>query len=281
MGSLDRRRGAAGTSIRGLTGAGRFGAFVLSITASGLFDAGTVEAQDALAEAEALFQEAEFEDALAALDRVEASARFDRDAYLRLLRRKATILFALGDDSWRQSLAILASVAPEEELGAEAPPPLRRAYSEIRGATEAVRLSVEATPTDDGVQLRGEARAIPPGLQASVRVYGRGAEGRWQEGEGELEIEEPPPPALRYYAELLGPGQAILQATGSRSDPQLFTIEEGAEATVVEDGEEEGGVSPWPFVAVGAGVAVAAVVITVILLAVQEPDTRVDLPSPP
>ena len=146
---------------------GWFGALALTAALAGLTPA-SVDAQDPLAQAIALFSEGEFERAREALDALSTDAVADR---ARAVALRARIDAALGDmPAMERDVLWLAALDPEgRTLGPEAVPEVRAAADRARGLVRGLQVRVDARR--EGRRVRIDARARDPrGVGGGVRV---------------------------------------------------------------------------------------------------------------
>lgn len=223
----------------------------------------------------AQLEQAEFEAALAALERAARSDDLRRADVVELFELRALAHVALADVSaLDRDIAALASIAPDHRFPPEAPPELQVMLD--REAEAAGRLAVvgASVGTAAGVRLDAEVENDEGGIVRAVRVHVREGE-RWRTLEPGTSVNAS---VRSYYVEAIGPGGAVVASHGSREVP-LAVETEGAAAVEWpdvfgnqgerdDDGGEEG---PWLWVGIGAGVAVAlGVVLLVVLLSGSE-----------
>jgi len=223
-----------------------------------------------------LLMEAEFEQALEAFARAEASDDLTREDLITLLGARCLAHLAMDDaGALRQDLRRLASIAPDHRWGREAPPELGEAFAQTLEVVEG-ELSVtgSAEPVSGGIAFTGEARADPGGLVREIRIFTRLGDGAWRRRSSGGTQAVPAGQSLDYYVEAIGPGGATLATDGSREEPLTSDAAlAGASLVRQRDDDDGGGISPWVWIGIGAGVLVAAgVVVAILLLGNTEPD---------
>jgi hypothetical protein len=196
--------------------------------------------------------DADFDGALAALERAESSSDLSAADLASLLARRAMVHLAIGDETAMQTdLEQLGALEPDYAFGVWAPPALREAFEHSRPA-HALALVVE--PRADGDRTRFEARVEndPGGLVRSIRIRARIA-GAWTDLDSADPIADAS--ALEYYAEAVGPGTLIVARVASVTEPRRF----GEIASPHGDDS-----ALWWGLGIGAGAAAAIVLIVVI-----------------
>ena len=223
-----------------------------------------------LDEGRAHLEQAEFERALASLDRAASTDDLDRADVVALLELRALAHVALADVSaLDRDIAALASVAPDHRFPPEAPPELQGMLDREAEAGGQLAVVGAAVTTAAGVRLDAQVEHDAGGIVQEVRIHALET-GRWRTLPAGSTVNAR---VRSYYVEAIGPGAAVLASHGSAEAP--LAVEGRASAGVDwpdvfgDDEEDDGGgdEGPWLWVGVGAGIAVAlGVVITVILL---------------
>lgn len=219
-------------------------------------------------EGKELLMEAEFERALEAFARAEEADDLTREDLVQLLGARCLAHLAMDDaGALRQDLRRLASLAPDHRWGREAPPELGEAFAqtlEVVEGTLSVRSRSEGVA--GGVSVSAEAVADHGGLVRELRIFTRRGDGRWRRTRGTQAA--PAGESLDYYVEAIGPGGAVLAQEGSREEPvESEAALSGGSLVRADDDDEGGGISPWVWIGIGAGVLVAAGVVLAIVLA--------------
>jgi hypothetical protein len=225
-------------------------------------------------EGRAAYEEAEFVAALAALSRAEAAADLSIEDLVELYELRAVVHLAMrNEEAMSVDLRRLVAVAPEHAIDTRAPPEVRRAFEEARAASGGpLRLVVEARARESGVTISAETRNDSENLVREIRIAGRtpGADA-WEEV-SDAPLLVAADGVVEYYVEAIGPGGAVLASRGSADDPLRAAPED---ATAPEIVEEDGGVSGWVFVGIGAGVlAVAGAAVALFFVLSPDADTQ-------
>lgn len=266
----------------GLAGGLAAGAFALALA----LVPSVASAHPLVDQAEARFEEADFEGALEAFAQAELATDLTRNDLLLVYLRRALVHHAMGQlDAIDMDLFRLATLEPHYRLGREVPPQVRdRFAAQSRRVEERLRVKVEATEARGGVRIRAQVTDDLAALVTAVRFGVRTAGGVWQRSDGAaLEVMGEPDSELEFYAEAIGPGGAVLASEGTSTAPRRSTIEVLLAPPVVGPGPVDGGgggVPAWPFL-VGGGVLVAAALTVVILFATGSSDsTQLSFPMP-
>ncbi len=218
-------------------------------------------------EGKELLMEAEFERALEAFARAEERDDLTREDLVELLGARSLAHLAMDDaGALRQDLRQLASLDPEHRWGREAPPELSEAFAqtlEVVDGIVGVRSETEGVP--GGVSIDAETSNDHGNLVRELRVFTRSGGGSWHRRRGGTQA-APAGQRLDYYVEAIGPGGAVLASEGSRDEPLRSQPALGGGSLIRASDDDEGGISPWVWVGIGAGVLVAAGVVLAILL---------------
>jgi hypothetical protein len=222
-------------------------------------------------EGKRLFDQARFEEAIAAFDRAAAGDRLSRDDLLDLLEARALARHANGEpEAAARDLAALRAVSPEHELTGAAPPALRRLFEGIRPAPLSVRAETSTRGGRTVVETQVDGAAD---LVRAIRVHSRQARGEWRIDEGErVEID-----GAEYWVEVIGLGGAPIATVASAADPRVI---EDPILTQPTDEEEDDGASPWPWILLGGGLALAAGAAVLVYFLVTPGEFAVSAPHP-
>ena len=179
-------------------------------------------AQPAIDEARRLADRAEFEQALQVLEGAEAGNDLVAEGVVPLLRLRAIAEFALGSDrALGRDLARLAALGwqpPADDV--LLPPALLQRYADVRQRVTPLGVSVEVERGAGAVRLSASLRGDVDGLVRAVRFHTRLAGGSWLTSDGrEARALTPDESTVEYFAEVLGPGGAVLVHEGSETDP--------------------------------------------------------------
>ena len=250
------------------------------ILAVALVAPGLARANDALEHAIELAREAEFEAALEALAAAEARGPLTRDELVTLLQERALVRFALGDhDAMREDVGRLAVLAPNLVLPPTSPPQIRAAFEEQR-LGEALEVEADATRTDASVTVRVRVTGEDRGLARGLRVRARAGDAPYEAREGsEVTFAVPRDVALDWYAELLGPGGAVIASVGDAERPRRA----GPEAPALALGQAPSGGDDglvWGLALGGAGLAVVAAVAVGVAVAMSSGDPQTVISGP-
>lgn len=234
---------------------------------------------DALAQAIAHVEDADFASALAAFENAESSSELTREDLARLYSHRATVHFALGEQrAMEADLARLVALDPEAALPASAPPPVHEALERARASVRPPTLSAEARPTGTGVEVRARADQHGADLVRSLRAYARRErDEEWRRGDaGAVSIDAAPGDTVLWYAEAIGPGGAVLLSEGSRVDPGALVVPVPV-ASDAGGGDE----TTWWLVGGGAAAAVVGAVVAVVAVVTTsgEPSTTLGGPT--
>ena len=242
-------------------------------------------AQSELDEAQQLFEEANFETALAVLETAEQGSGLDRDGVIRLLLLRALVHHALGNRrALDESLRALATIAPDFPMDSSYPPAVSGRFEVVRAQTaEPLALSVETSAVSGGYEISASVVGDTGRLIREIQIATRIPEGEWLINEGSTaRIPVAEGTVVDYYVSAIGPGGAVLLNEGSADEPRHLghastrapsDLEQSLE-TPVEPPQRR--ISPWVWVGTGAAVAVVTAVVLAAVLATRDPsDTNV------
>lgn len=238
-------------------------------------------------QAEARFEEADFEGALEAFAQAEQATDLGRNDLLLVYLRRALVHHAMGQtDAIDMDLFRLATLEPRYRLGREVPPQVRdRFATQARRVEERLRVKVDATEARGGVRIRAQVTDDLAALVTAVRFGVRTAGGVWQRSDGAaLEVMGDPDSEVEFYAEAVGPGGAVLASEGTSGAPRRSTIAgllapaETGPGPIVGGGG--GGIPAWPFLVGGAVLVAVAVTLVVIFATGGNDGTQLSFPMP-
>lgn len=229
----------------------------------------------AVAEAQRLYDEAEFERARSALEQAEAASDLTREDLVRVYELRALVALGMRDeDAMRADLRRLAAVDPAHQFAEWAPPEIAESFAEVKAQMGApLRLTANAEPTATGVRVQAEVHDDEADIIRATRVSGRVGGGEWRSGDGRLDVTAPSGSTVEYYAEAVGPGGAVVTSVGSIEQPLSVTLEAPA--------PPPGGFPTWVYVGAGAVIVVGLIAVVAITASggSNEPaDTRPSLP---
>ncbi len=280
-----RRLGSLGRMVRALVVV----AMVLASLAPG-----RALAHPQIDEARAAYDATQHERGLELLEQAEAGTDLSRDELAELLLLRAMIHRALRQmDLAEIDLFRLAALDPARELGREVHPSLRRLFATVQQRVPGpVRLEAGAEREGETVEIRVAVTDDVAALAQGFRIHGRVSGGAWRESTtATLTLPADPSEGAEYWAEVIGPGGAVIATHASAASPatlagaggevavgdEVVREEPETGAPVTAPGEE---VPAWPFIV--GGVALALIVGAVILgVVLSQPtdDTQLTRPS--
>gem|GEM_PF-3364315 len=233
------------------------------------------------------YERAEFDRAVAAFDRAEASPQLTHDELEAVLRGRGLAHHAAGDvGAAEEDLASLLSITPSASLDDTTPPAVRRLFERLR--EEVVQLTVEGVvlPSSTGYGVSVRVTGDVGSLQRGVRIH-------YQIDEAQRTIESEhaeilsTASELRYWVEVIGPGGVVLASAGAPDAPLTY----GRAAALAEPPSESiGEAAPSDDTGIIVGVTISIVVVLAALAVVlalvlaPPPDTaltgpmRVEMP---
>ncbi len=180
--------------------------------------ASTAAAQDALAAGVHAFERADFEGAVAAFDRAEASDELTREQLEQILSQRALAHHAAGDEGAAdEDLSAWLSIAPDASFDDRVPPGPRRALERLRPEVAPLAVEAVALPSSEGFAVRARVTGDAFGLVRATRIVYVHDGVETQLDGTQAQIVEPG--TLRYWVELVGPGGVLLASAGDRSQP--------------------------------------------------------------
>lgn len=234
--------------------------------------AAAAQAEEALAEGIAAYEEGRFADASARLDAAAAGEGLSRRDLVRLLATRVLVAQALGDDAALDTALLQLVTLDPSGLGDAASPALarrtERALQQTGGAT--LTLAIEHRASGDGLLVRARLRGDVGALARHVRIRAReGGDEGWIEGpDGELTLPRAEAVDVEVIAVAVGPGGAPVANVGTVAAPHRLVRPVPAAALEAEaetEGGGDDGVLIGVLVGVGVAVVAAAVVLGVVL----------------
>lgn len=229
-----------------------------------------------------LVNRAEFDAALSALYKAEASGELSRRDVVRLLFQRAIVHFALHDQSEMiQDLSGLASLEPDYRFDESVPPPIRRAFPrnqpKLSIATQQYRLPM-------GIRIRATVLHDAGQLVREVRIAARVSDGQWQIYSGnEIRLPLDVGDQVEFYSVVVGRSGTVLAHTGTEQRPihsaKFFPSTSRTEHTsdAVPRDDDESYLWWW----VGGGTALAVTTAVLIALVVGEHNSSTTVSPPP
>lgn len=236
--------------------------------------------------ARAHLEQAEFAQALTALEEAAASTGLTKAEVVQLAELRALAHHAIGEDAqMRSDLVLLALLEPDHPFDPSVPPAVRRGFDRLRGEAREPRIRVDVQNVPGGARVVARLEE-PAEIVRAVRVLSRVPGGTWLTSDGQLQLPAAAGTTLELYAEAVGPGGWVLAREGSASEP-LTAVVAAAAATgppaaappMAPDREQEADGAVWPFL-VGAGALAAAAAVVVILVVTSSGDDRTQLGAP-
>lgn len=232
-----------------------------------------------LDEGQRLLEEADFEGAIAALDRAEQQDGLTREEVVMILEARAIARRANGDDGGsRADLEALASLDPDHAFPPEAPPELEAELRGLAAAPLTVDVEWEEANGDATVHatVTGDVRRLVTTVVIWTRVGGRTP---WRRSTGRSATIDAGGGRAEAYVEALGPGGAVIATAGRRDAPltprrEVEPTDSGPTAPSDRD-------DTWLHIGLAAGGgALALVIIIAVAVSVssQPAETRLDGP---
>jgi len=246
------------------------------VLASGLLlSAAVARAHPAIDQARVRLEAAEFERALALLDKAEQSPKLSREDALSLLELRALGLLALNDERKAQrTLLELCALDPQHAFAPGTSPDLLAAFEKARARLPPPpRLVIERNAQPDGIALSVHVLGDELGLVRTVELFTRVGGGPWQRTRSErVQLSAAPGQRVEYRASALGLGSSQLATTPEQSwsRPQPAPAPERVRT----------GSSPWLYVGLAAGAVLLAGATAAVVVATSSDPDRTQ-PSPP
>ncbi len=236
----------------------------------------------ALQQAQSLYDEADFEGALRALETASRSTGLTNADVARFLELRALVHLGLGQREQATSdVRALRSAHAGYRPPESAPPALRRLFSQMnRDEVAAIEIELNATSEIGVLHINVSLRGDAENLGREVRVYTRNeGQARYQSHVGTSTDVRSSAPSVDVYAELIGPGGAVLVSSSSAAAPQNFAMPQAAAEEVVVP-PAGGGDTVLIALLIAGGVALVAggVIVAVVVVGQGAPDTQL---SPP
>ncbi len=231
--------------------------------------------------------DAAFEDALSSFDAAWNGSGLTRDDLVTLLANRAVANFALrANAAVDRDLGFLAALDRNYVFAPHVPPPMRDQLEEVRKQTGQPSISVLTRFAPGKALIVVEVPEMPGELIREVRVFGRPIGGAFSASAGGmLEVPNPEEHAIEWYAEVVGPGGAVLLREGEAAAPRRALhapelTDSPAPSASPMAAKVERPARAWRWWAIGGGTAAVAVAATVAVLVAREPAQSTQV-SPP
>lgn len=233
------------------------------VLAISLLSPAIASAQSPLDEAQQLLDDARFQAAVTAFDRAAEGDALDRDGVIALLVGRALAYHGMRNGpAAERDLAALVSLGAS--IDERAPPALQRAYARLAGETpERLAVTAEASRIPDGFRIVSRVEGDVASLVRTVRVHVE-RDGSWSDEEGR-DVSVVAGSRIRFYADAIGPGGAVLASAGSRESPLEASAPVALPAGSAAPEAPPASDDPWPWIGLGIGVGVAAIAVAVVL----------------
>ncbi len=232
----------------------------------------------------AAYEEGDFDEAEAAFGRAMSSGVLSRDDYVLVLAHRLLIAQARGDSERVETLALrLASLDPDALVSAMSPQ-LEEVMERARARADGiVRLEIEHTSGEEGLEVNARVRGDLGALVEEVRLQGRVDGGPWIQGEGgTLLVPEAEAGEVEVVAEAIGPAGVVLAQVGTQDAPERLSEQLPAAATASQPEETgERRLSPVAITLIVVGavvVAGAAVTLGVVFGTAESEQSRIGGP---
>ncbi len=240
-----------------------------------------------------------------AFERAAESTDLGWEDVIALLEGRAMVHHARGDDAaFERAAQAIASIAPAYAPAREVPPRLSR---RLRAATDGgAQLTLEATAerSADSLLVAAVLSNNPGNVVNRVVFSAKVGASEFADHEGpRVSIPARPSEGVRWYAQAIGPGGAVVASFGSSESPNVVPAEALPVPTVVEpasvesdvggpaqdaagvtgsevDESDDGGLPLWPFI-VGGVVLAAVIVAVVVFVLTSDPDMTSGIPGIP
>lgn len=242
----------------------------------------TALAHPAIDEARLHYENAAFTEALQSLEVAEHAPSLTAAELHDLLALRATIHFATrAEDAFRNSLRMLASIAPDYRFDPNLPPPFLEAWHQERDATQPLEVGVtvveEAGRVRVNAHVDGAAASLVRG-PAEIHVRPRG--GDWRAGSnGSVVLYGTAARSVELYAEAIGPGGVVIAQHGSEENPRVVGQVPLGVAETRPAPQAETDPLPW-LLAGAAGIVAVGLAIALIVVATQDGAGATTIHSP-
>jgi hypothetical protein len=233
-----------------------------------------------LEQATARIDEADFAAAGRILDEAEAGSDLSRDELVQLYASRAAVSLALGHiEDMARDVARLDALEPDFELDASARPELREALA--ARPHQALRLDLRVDAQPGAASILGTVSGDPGGLTREVHLRARAAgTAAWTERTGDALVLPATDAVIEYWGEVIGPGGAVLAATGSAASPLERRV--GAvTAPIAPVASEAAGGTNWLVIGLGVGAGIVAVGLVIVLIAMLSGSSNETQPGSP
>lgn len=240
------------------------------------------EASSLLHGAQTAYDEADFDGALRALESTSSANGLSDADLTPYLELRALVHLGLGDREGAASdLRALLSARGDYTPAETAPPAFRRLFAQVaRDSVAPIEVELTATAETGVLHAHVAVRGDAQNLAREIRVYSR-SEGqrRYQTHVGASVDIRSTAPGIDAYAELIGPGGAVLVRAGSAELPQHFVVPQPVADEVVVPPEGGGDDTVLIVALIIGGVAlVAGGVVVAVVVAGQSPSETQLLP---
>ncbi len=231
--------------------------------------------------------DAAFEEALSSFDSAWNGSGLTREDVIALLANRAVANFALrASAAVDRDLGFLAAIDRTYAFAPHVPPPMRDRFEQIRKQTGQPSLSVLTRFGLGRASIELEVHEMPRELIREARMFARPVGGAFVvSSAGSLELANPQEHAIEWYAEVVGPGGAVLLKEGEADAPRRALhapalAAPSAPAARPASAQPEANSRAWRWWAIGGSTAAAAVATTVAVLLVREPAQTTQVSSP-
>ncbi len=246
-----------------------------SVQAQG--DARQASGERLMTQAWSAYEEALFSDALELFNAAQASEGLTLEQLLQIFEGQALVAHATGESgAMEQALRRIANIDPRHTLSDLSPPEVSAALLEARASAGGpIRVQTDAEEIPGGVRVHAEVEGDQMGLVLGFRLRIRASgETEWRTFETQsAELRLPELREVEVIAEAVGPGDAVLAARGTESDPARYTV---GDPIVTPDGTGRGRRVALALTGTAVVLGAAAVVLYFVLR--PQADTRPQAP---